>query len=85
MVAKVLDANGNKKEIGLHQQNNHFAHDHAFFVHILAAVSWLPHETFLILIGAHFIVPEHNTKNVLFLNLGRVQTPNFSWAEPNLN
>ena len=84
MVAKVLDGNGNKKAIGLHQQNNHFAHDHAFFVHFLAAVSWLPHETFLIL-GTHFIVPERNTKNVLFLNLGRVQTPNFSWTEPNLN
>ena len=81
MVAKVLDGNGNKKAIGLHQQNNHFS---PFFVRILAAVSWLPHETFLIL-GAHFIVPKHNTKNVLFLNLGRVQTPNFSWAEPNLN
>ena len=39
MVAKVLDGNGNKKATGLHQQNNHFAHDHAFFVHFLAAVS----------------------------------------------
>ena len=81
MVEKVLDGNGSKKAIGLHQQNNHFAHDHAA---ILAAISWLPHKTFLIL-GAHFIVPEHNTKSVLFLNLGRVQTPNFSWAEPNSN
>ena len=27
MVANVLDGNGSKKAIGLHQQNNHFAHD----------------------------------------------------------
>ena len=61
MVAKVLDNNkrepissddgdGNekgKKAIGLYWQNNNFARASRFFVHFLAVVARLRHETYL--------------------------------------
>ena len=82
MVAKVLDDNNREltmtakatrtgKKNWFIKQNNNFAH--AMFIHFLAIIVRLRHETSYKISRARFMVREHNTKmHRLFLNLDAV-------------